>query len=35
MRWRPNVAWLAVMLVLLAFCLVNLHKEARFLYFQF
>jgi len=35
LRWRPNLAWMAVMLVLLAFCLVNLHKEARFLYFQF
>ncbi|WP_025140147.1 MBOAT family protein [Achromobacter sp. DH1f] len=35
MRWRPNLAWLTVMLVLLFFCLVNLHKETRFLYFQF
>jgi len=35
MRWQPNVAWLMVMLLLLALCLLNLHKEARFLYFQF
>ena len=35
LRWRPNLAWMAVMLVLLVFCLANLHKEARFLYFQF
>ncbi|MBB1597222.1 MBOAT family protein [Achromobacter sp. UMC46] len=35
MRWRPNAAWLAVMLALLFLCLVNLHKETRFLYFQF
>ncbi|WP_028693106.1 MBOAT family O-acyltransferase [Pseudomonas cremoricolorata] len=35
LRWKPNAAWLLVMLVLLALCLMNLHKEARFLYFQF
>ena len=35
LRWRPNLAWTAVMLVLMVFCLANLHKEARFLYFQF
>ncbi|MGE6914860.1 MBOAT family O-acyltransferase [Achromobacter kerstersii] len=35
MRWRPNTAWLVAMLVLLFLCLVNLHKETRFLYFQF
>ncbi|WMD23554.1 MBOAT family O-acyltransferase [Achromobacter seleniivolatilans] len=35
MRWRPNTAWLIVMLALLFLCLVNLHKETRFLYFQF
>ena len=35
MRWRPTLGWLAVMLALLFFCLVNLHKETRFLYFQF
>lgn len=35
MRWQPNVAWLLVMLVLLSLCLLNLHKETRFLYFQF
>ena len=35
MRWRPNAAWLVAMLALLFLCLVNLHKETRFLYFQF
>ena len=35
MRWQPNVGWLLAMLVLLALCLLNLHKETRFLYFQF
>ena len=35
MRWRPTLGWLAVMLALLFFCLINLHKETRFLYFQF
>ena len=35
MRWQPNLAWLLLMLVLLALCLLNLHKETRFLYFQF
>ena len=27
MRWRPTLGWLAVMLALLFFCLVNLHKN--------
>ena len=31
----PTLGWLAVMLALLFFCLINLHKETRFLYFQF
>lgn len=35
MRWRPNTRWLVVLLVLLFFCLANLHRESRFLYFQF
>ena len=35
MRWRPSAGWTAVTLVLLFLCLVNLHKETRFLYFQF
>jgi len=35
MRWQPNFQWLLVMLCLLALCLLNLHKESRFLYFQF
>ncbi|AJC20146.1 MBOAT family O-acyltransferase [Pandoraea pulmonicola] len=35
MRWQPNTAWLSVTLALLFLCLVNLHKETRFLYFQF
>ena len=35
LRWRPNGAWLAATLVVLFLCLVNLHRETRFLYFQF
>ncbi len=35
LRWRPNASWLALALMLLGVCLVNLHKETRFLYFQF
>ncbi|MGN6651452.1 MAG: MBOAT family O-acyltransferase, partial [Trinickia sp.] len=35
MRWRPNAPWLAVVLALFFLCLANLHKETRFLYFQF
>ena len=34
MRWRPTLGWLAVMLAPLFFCLINLHKETRFLYFH-
>ena len=35
MRWRPNTTWLLTTLALLFLCLVSLHKETRFLYFQF
>ncbi|QXH51697.1 MBOAT family protein [Pseudomonas fakonensis] len=35
LRWAPNLKWLAIMAALLLLCLMNLHKEARFLYFQF
>ncbi|MGU7770237.1 MBOAT family O-acyltransferase [Burkholderia sp. MR1-5-21] len=35
MRWRPNLPWLAATLLLLFLCIASLHKEARFLYFQF
>lgn len=35
LRWRPNLIWTAVMLAMLFLCLVNMHKETRFLYFQF
>ena len=35
MRWRPSLAWTVATLALLFICLVNLHKETRFLYFQF
>ncbi len=35
LRWRPNGVWLAATLVVLFLCLVNLHRETRFLYFQF
>lgn len=35
MRWQPNLAWMGVMLLMLVLCLVSLHKETRFLYFQF
>lgn len=35
MRWKPNLIWLGVALLLLLLCLVNIHRETRFLYFQF
>ncbi|GLU34503.1 MBOAT family O-acyltransferase [Trinickia caryophylli] len=35
MRWRANTPWLMATLALLLLCIANLHKEARFLYFQF
>jgi hypothetical protein len=35
MRWQPNLPWLGVMLLMLLLCLLSLHKESRFLYFQF
>lgn len=35
LRWQPSLRWLAVVLALLLLCLLNLHRETRFLYFQF
>lgn len=35
MRWRPNLAWLVLTLLVLAYAMLNLDKTARFLYFQF
>lgn len=35
LRWKPSLPWLAVFLVTLVFCLAHLHRETRFLYFQF
>jgi D-alanyl-lipoteichoic acid acyltransferase DltB (MBOAT superfamily) len=35
MRWQPNWQWLLVMLLMLGLSLLSLHKESRFLYFQF
>ncbi|MFM0247336.1 D-alanyl-lipoteichoic acid acyltransferase DltB, MBOAT superfamily [Burkholderia sp. GAS332] len=35
LHWRPSAAWGFATLVLLSWALINLHKEARFLYFQF
>ncbi|WP_313296118.1 MBOAT family O-acyltransferase [Diaphorobacter sp.] len=35
LQWRPSIGWLIVTLVLLALCVANVHKETRFLYFQF
>ncbi|QNN57591.1 MBOAT family protein [Diaphorobacter ruginosibacter] len=35
LRWRPSPGWLIAALFLLALCLATLHKETRFLYFQF
>jgi alginate O-acetyltransferase complex protein AlgI len=35
LRWRPSPAWTLVLAALLFYCLLNLHKTARFLYFQF
>jgi len=34
-HWRPSLGWLALSLAVLFYTLVNLHNEARFLYFQF
>jgi len=33
--WQPRLLWLAASTFGLLLCLVNLHKESRFLYFQF
>lgn len=35
LRWQPTFKWLVILALLLSLCLMNLHKEARFLYFQF
>lgn len=35
LRWQPTLKWLVILTALLLLCLMNLHKEARFLYFQF
>lgn len=35
LRWKPSLPWLGVLLVTLFFCLIHLHRETRFLYFQF
>ncbi len=35
LRWKPTLPWLAVLVVTLFFCLIHLHRETRFLYFQF
>ena len=35
LRWRPSMIWLLFTLALLALCIVNMHQETRFLYFQF
>ena len=35
LRWQPSTGWLAVVLLLLLVSVMNLHREARFLYFQF
>ena len=35
LRWRPSAAWLAALLLVLGLCLLHLHRETRFLYFQF
>ncbi|WP_022981215.1 MBOAT family protein [Ideonella sp. B508-1] len=35
LRWQPDLRWLTAVLTLLLWCLLNLHRETRFLYFQF
>ncbi|KTT14788.1 MBOAT family O-acyltransferase [Pseudacidovorax intermedius] len=35
LRWRPSLGWLLLTLLMLMMSLMNLHREARFLYFQF
>lgn len=35
LQWRPSPGWLIATLLLLALCVATLHKETRFLYFQF
>jgi alginate O-acetyltransferase complex protein AlgI len=34
-QWRPSAGWLLLTLAVLFYVMVNLHPEARFLYFQF
>jgi len=35
LRWRPSWGWLIAFLAVLWICLMHLHRESRFLYFQF
>lgn len=35
MRWRPSAGWWIAFMVVLCLCLINLHRQSRFLYFQF
>jgi alginate O-acetyltransferase complex protein AlgI len=35
LQWQPSPAWLAVTLFALVAALLAMHKEAKFLYFQF
>ncbi|MDC8758295.1 MBOAT family O-acyltransferase [Janthinobacterium fluminis] len=35
LQWRPSAGWLAVTLCMLAAALLSMHKETKFLYFQF
>ncbi|WP_323016312.1 MBOAT family O-acyltransferase [Castellaniella sp.] len=35
LRWQPSVTWLALTLMVLIYAAFNVHKTARFLYFQF
>ena len=35
LSWRPSIGWMFATLLLLALCVANVHKETRFLYFQF
>lgn len=35
LSWSPSGPWLGVLLITLFLCLIHLHRETRFLYFQF
>ncbi|VVE27460.1 membrane bound O-acyl transferase MBOAT family protein [Pandoraea capi] len=35
LQWRPTLAWTVLSMGVLAYAALNLHKTARFLYFQF